>query len=124
MNLMARAYAKSNDELVKLLTKLHRAAKAQGAPIWQDIAERLERPSRSWAEVNLSRIARVAPKGATVIVPGKVLGAGALPHAVTVAAFAFSGSAATKIKAAGGSAVTIGELLDKSPKGSHVKIVA
>ncbi len=121
---MARAYAKSNDELVALLSKLHRAARAQGAPIWQDIAERLERPSRSWAEVNLSRIARVAPKGATVLVPGKVLGAGAITHAVTVAAFAFSGAAESKIKAAGGSALTIAQLVEKSPKGSNVKIVA
>lgn len=121
---MARKYPKSNDVLVALLADLRRAARNQRAPIWRDIAVRLERPSRSWAEVNLSRIARVAPKGATVVVPGKVLGSGALPHSVTVAAFAFSGSAKSKIQAAGGHALSIGELVEKAPKGSNIKIVA
>ena len=120
---MARAYAKSNDELITVLTGLRKAAKKESVPLWQDVAERLERPSRSWAEVNLSRIARVAPKGSTVIVAGKVLGSGALPHAVTVAAFSFSGSARTKIKAAGGEALSIPQLMKKVPAGSNVKIV-
>lgn len=121
---VARKYPKSNDELVALLANLRRAARKQQAPIWRDLAVRLERPSRSWAEVNLSRIARVAPKGATVVVPGKVLGSGALTHSVTVAAFAFSGSAKSKIKASGGQTLSIGELMEKAPKGSNIKIVA
>src|SRR6266545_3135948 len=88
---MAHHYAKSNDQLIAQLTALCKASRKQEAPIWGDLAERLRGPSRSWAEVNLSRIARVAPKGATIVVPGKVLGSGALPHAVTVAAVSFSG---------------------------------
>src|SRR6266571_2015129 len=117
---MARSYAKSNDELIALLARLREASRKEKVPLWRDVARRLEAPSRSWAEVNLSRIARVAPKGSTVLVPGKVLGSGAIPHAVTVAAFAFSGSARTKIKAAGGDALTIGELVARVPKGSQV----
>ena len=121
---MARVYAKSNDELIAVLTSLRKAAKKESAPLWQDLAERLERPARSWAEVNLSRISRVAPKGATVVVPGKVLGSGAIPHAVTVAAYSFSGSARAKIKAAGGEALSIPQLMKKAPAGSNVKIVS
>ena len=121
---MPRSYAKSNDELVALLTKLRASARTEKAPIWRDIARRLERPSRSWAEVNLSRIGRVAPKGATVVVPGKVLGSGAIPHAVTVAAYSFSGSARAKIKAAGGEALSIPQLMKKAPAGSNIKIVS
>ena len=120
---MPRGYAKSNDELIGVLTSLRKAAKKEEAPLWADLATRLERPARSWAEVNLSRIGRVASKGATIMVPGKVLGAGALPHAVTVAAFSFSGSARTKIKAAGGEALSIPQLMKKVPGGSNVKIV-
>jgi large subunit ribosomal protein L18e len=120
---MARGYAKSNDELIGVLTSLRKAAKREAAPLWDDLATRLEKPARSWAEVNLSRIGRVAPKGATIVVPGKVLGSGALPHAVTVAAFSFSGSARTKIKAAGGEALSIPQLMKKTPGGSKVKIV-
>jgi len=121
---MPRHYAKSNDQLIAQLTALRKASRKQEAPIWGDVAKRLQRPSRSWAEVNLSRIARVAPKGATIIVPGKVLGSGSLGHAVTVAAFAFSGSARAKIEAAGGKPLTILELLEKVPKGTGVAIVA
>jgi large subunit ribosomal protein L18e len=121
---MARAYAKSNDELIGVLAGLRKAAKKESAPLWQDIADRLEKPSRSWAEVNLSRISRVAPKGSTIVVPGKVLGSGSLPHAVTVAAYSFSGSARTKIKAAGGEALSIPQLMAKVPGGSNVKVVS
>ncbi len=121
---MAKPGPKSNDELVALLASLRKASRAQKAPIWSDVADRLQGPSKNWAEVNLSRLSRVAPKGATVLVPGKVLGAGAMGHAVTVAAFQFSASARDKISGAGGSPITIEELLRKSPKGSGVKIIA
>lgn len=121
---MARKAQKSNDELVALLIKLRKASRKEEAPIWLDLAERLEKPSRSHAEVNLSRIARVAPKGATIVVPGKVLGSGALLHSVTVAAFAFSGAARKKIEAAGGKSMSIPQLMEKAPKGTNVKIVS
>lgn len=121
---MARAYPKSNDELVALLGALHKASRKEKVGLWLDLAQRLERPSRSHAEVNLSRIARVAPKGSTIVVPGKVLGAGALTHAVTVAAFSFSGSARAKIEASGGQTLSIAQLIEKIPSGSKVKIVS
>jgi large subunit ribosomal protein L18e len=121
---MAKAGPKSNDELVALLSSLRKASRAQKAPIWGDVANRLQGPARTWAEVNVSRLARVAPQGATVVVPGKVLGSGALTHPITVAAFQFSSSASAKIRAAGGHPLTIAELMKKSPKGSGVKIVA
>lgn len=121
---MAKAAPKSNDELVALLGSLRKASRAQNVALWRDVADRLQGPSKNWAQVNVSRLARVAPKGSTVIVPGKVLGSGALGHPVTVAAFHFSSSAREKIAAAGGKPMTIGELVEKSPKGSGVKIVA
>lgn len=120
---MARLYAKSNDELVKVLTALRKAGAREKAPLWGAVAGRLGGPLRNHAEVNLSRIARVAPAGSVIVVPGKVLGAGAIPHAVTVAAFQFSLSARQKIEASGGKALSIGELIEKSPKGANVKIV-
>jgi large subunit ribosomal protein L18e len=121
---MGHAYAKSNDELIAVLASLRKASKKDGAPLWLDLARRLEAPSRSWAEVNLSRIGRVAPKGSTVVVPGKVLGSGSLGHAVTVGAYSFSESAKAKIKAAGGEALSIPQLMKKVPEGSNVKIVS
>jgi len=73
--------------------------------------------------VNVGRISRVAGGAAAVLVPGKVLGTGTLDKKVVVGAFSFSGSAKSKISAAGGSAISVEQLLKKYPKGRGVKLV-
>ncbi len=115
--------AKNNPELIKLLTELRIQAKKKNAPIWRDIAERLERPLRVWPEVNVSRIERYANEGDVIIVPGKVLGSGVLTKKVTVAAWKFSKGAKEKIESVGGKTMTIKELIKKNPKGSNVRIM-
>ena len=90
---------KTNPSILRLLDELRKASRENDARIWRDIAERLERPRRSYAEVNLSRINRYAEDGDTVLVPGKVLGAGRLEKRVTVAALAFSQKAFASIRA-------------------------
>jgi large subunit ribosomal protein L18e len=57
------------------------------------------------------------------VVPGKVLGAGAIEHPVNVAAFAFSEKAQSKILKAKGKCLTIPQLMEGNPKGSGVKII-
>jgi large subunit ribosomal protein L18e len=52
-----------------------------------------------------------------------VLGAGEIEHAVTVAAFAFSGKAKEKIIAARGKCLSFSDLIKKKPNGSNVKII-
>ena len=115
--------AKNNPELIKLLKELRIQAKEKDAPIWRDIAERLERPLRVWPEVNVSRIERYANEGETIVVPGKVLGSGTISKGVTVAAWKFSKSAKEKIEKAGGKTISIRELMKKNPKGSNVRIM-
>jgi large subunit ribosomal protein L18e len=73
--------------------------------------------------VNISRINRHTKAGDTVVVPGKVLGAGNLDHPVTVAAFKFSKQAKEKILKTGGACVTIEELIERNPKGSLVRVI-
>ncbi len=68
------------------------------------------------AEVNIGKIAKLTKKGDSVVVPGKVLGAGAIDHAVTIAAMGFSEAARQKIEAAGGKAIGIAELEDKKAR--------
>ena len=70
------------------------------------------------ATVNVGRIAKHTVKGDLAVVPGKVLGAGAIGHKVTVAALGFSASALKKIKGAGGKAIRIEEL--DSTKGAKI----
>ena len=114
---------KTDLSLIALINDLKAAERDTGAAIWRDIAVRLEKPRRNWAETNLSKLERYAEDGETVIVPGKVLAAGSISKKVTVAAFSFSAAAADAIKAAGGSVVSIQDLMAQNPKGSKVKIL-
>jgi large subunit ribosomal protein L18e len=102
---------------------LERAGKKHKAPIWKEASSLLSGPTLNAVEVNVGRISRIVGDGEAVFVPGKVLGTGVMGRKVTVGAFAFSGSAKSKIEASGGSALTIGEFLKKYPRGSGVKLV-
>lgn len=121
---VVRRTGPTNIVLRKLIRKLKKAANEHNAPIWDYVAELLGRPARKRVVVNVSRINRYAEVGETVIVPGKVLGAGTLEKPVNVAAFSFSFSAAEKIKQAGGRVMSIEDLLKENPKGSGVRVIA
>ncbi|MEM2419756.1 MAG: 50S ribosomal protein L18e [Candidatus Bathyarchaeia archaeon] len=113
----------TNPQLIELIRFLKKQSRKQKAPVWKAIAEKLATSRRRRIAVNISRINRYTGKNETVVVPGKVLGAGELNHPVTVAAFAFSETAKQKIKKARGKCLTITELVKKNPKGSKVKII-
>lgn len=112
-----------NPELVEVTRLLKTKTREFDAPIWRTLAERLEKPKHSRCAVNLSRINRYTKDGETVTVPGKVLGAGALDHKVSVAAFSFSEEARRKIEAAGGRCLTFSVLIKKNRKGTDLKII-
>jgi len=114
---------KSDPNLVALIDSLKKASRENGSEIWRDIAQRLEKPSRNWAEVNLSKLELFANEGDIIVVAGKVLGAGDLNKKLTVAAFKFSVSAAKKIEDAGGRKLTIPELAKESPSGRDIRIM-
>ncbi len=114
---------KTDPGLVSLIMDLKTWSRENKAPIWRDIAKRLEKPSRVWAEVNISRITYHVKKGETLIIPGKLLGAGDIDYPVTVATFKATDGARTKITEAGGTVITIPELVKKHPKGNGVRII-
>jgi large subunit ribosomal protein L18e len=122
-----RKAEKSNPQLTLLRETLKASAKAsareQQVGIWKDLARRLDAPSNNFAEVNLSRLNRYTTSGDVVLVPGKVLGAGLLDHPIFIGALAFSEKARSKILAADGNIVTIDEIIQRSPRGSNVKII-
>ncbi|MGI0053575.1 MAG: 50S ribosomal protein L18e [Thermoplasmata archaeon] len=119
---MLKTILKEDPELRHTLIALRRAARDHKAPVWGAVARGLARPRHRVIPVNLGHLDRLAPEGATVVVPGKVLAAGELRRPLTVAAFHFSAAARQKIHAAGGSALTIVELLKARPDGSGVRI--
>ena len=113
---------KTNEDLIGLIQQLKSESWKQNAPIWRDLAKRLEKPNRNWAEVNISHIKRYAKKNDTIVIPGKLLGAGYIDIPVTIAAFQTSANAREKITNAGGKYFTINELVKKNPKGTGIRI--
>lgn len=119
----ASVMSKTNPGLRILIQDLKKKSWENEAPIWRDIAQRLEKPTKARVTVNLSRIDRYANDGETILVPGKLLAAGALSKRVTVAAYAFSAAAVEKVQAAGGECVSIESLVESNPTGNKVRIL-
>ncbi|MFC6976136.1 50S ribosomal protein L18e [Halomicroarcula sp. GCM10025709] len=114
--------SKTNPRLSSLIADLKSAARSSGGAVWGDVAERLQKPRRTHAEVNLGRIERYAQEDETVVVPGKVLGSGVLQKDVTVAAVDFSGTAEKKIDQVG-EAVSLEQAIENNPDGSQVRVI-
>lgn len=115
--------SKSSPRLEGLIADLKSTARESGAGVWKDVADRLEKPRRTHAEVNLGRIDRYAREEETVVVPGKVLGSGVLTKDVTVAAVNFSGTAETKIQRTDGEPLSLEQALERNPEGSNVRVI-
>ncbi|MFP3173455.1 MAG: 50S ribosomal protein L18e [Vulcanisaeta sp.] len=113
----------TNEELRMLIRFLRRAANEYKAGIWDYVADLLEKPTRQRVEVNVGRINRLVNDGDVVVVPGKVLGHGALSKKVTIAAWSFSKGALDSIKKAGSEAISIPELVRRNNRGSNVKVI-
>ena len=120
---MAKRTGPTNIYLKELIETLKQKSNELNAPIWKEVAERLEGSRRRKAEVNLSDISKNAPDGGAVVVPGVVLGNGELTRSVSVAAWRFSSSAMEKIKKTKCKPITIEELMKINPKGSGVRIL-
>ena len=114
---------KTNPELVATIQTLRRAGWKNESPLWRLVAKSLEKPSRTWATVNVGHIARVAAQAQLVVVPGKVLGAGELAQKVDVAAWGFSDSAREKIHAVGGRCLSLSEAASANPSGTGAMVV-
>jgi large subunit ribosomal protein L18e len=120
---MSKIIDYKNPERVRLVEELNAVAREKNAAVWGAVAEQLARSGKNRCAVNIWRINKFTDKGDVVIVPGKILGDGAIDHKVSIAAFNVSASAKKKIESAGGSVMTIRELLKKNPEGSGIVVV-
>lgn len=120
---MVKRTGTTNPHLKNLIVELKKKAIVDSAPLWKRLATDLEKPTRNKRIVNLSRINRSAKENETVIVPGKVLGSGAIDHKVTVVAFAFSDGAVEKLKEQKCDMISISDFMNKNPKTSEVRII-
>ncbi len=108
----------SNYYVRKLARDLHQTKKR----IYRQISDKLMKPRRLKIEANLYRINKNTKKDEIIVVPGKVLGIGALDHKLTIACLHYSLSAKKKIESSGSKLISIEELLKQNPKGKNVKI--
>ena len=90
---------------------------------WVPLAHRISGPTRLHAACNLDEIDAHTKTGDTLLVPGKVLGTGALTKKVRVVALSFSAAALKKIKEIKGEAVTILAELEANPKAEGIKVL-
>lgn len=120
---MGKRISKTNPNLVGLIQRLKDASRTNEAPVWRDIAARLEGPQSNWAEVNVGKLDRYADQGDVIVVPGKLLGAGELAKKLTVASYRSSRQAKDKVENAGGTSMSLDQILAENPKGSKVKLM-
>ncbi len=120
---MAKRTGPTNPELQEIILELKKESTTKKAPIWDKVADDLEKPTRQRRIVNISKINRTTKPNETIIVPGKVLGSGILEHSVTIAAFSFSDSAKQTITNAKGKCLTIQELLKQNPNPKTIRII-
>jgi len=120
---MTKRTGPTNPTLKKLIEELKRKSLEENVKIWRRVAEILERPRRSRAEMNLKHIDGKVKEGEIIVVPGVVLSEGELTKKVTIAAWRFSAKAKEKIRKTGARAISIEELIKENPKGTNVKVM-
>ena len=106
-----------------LIESIKKAGIENNANIWRRLSTELSKANRNRVSVNLSHINRIAKAGDTIVVPGKVLGAGTLNQKLKIAAENFSESAREKITSTGGQCLSFDELIKINPKGKDVRIL-
>ena len=112
-----------NPVTARLAYKLHKAAGANKAPIWERLSREALKPGSARRTVNVKKLGRLTSSGQTVAVPGKVLGTGTISHPISVFSFSISAAAAEKITAAGGRILSHSDLVEAHPSGKEVFVV-
>jgi large subunit ribosomal protein L18e len=121
---MSVTIRKENPELARVIIELNRAAKAHKAPVWRAAADRLAQPRHQVFPLNVGHLERLAAAKETIVVPGKLLAEGNLTKALTIGAISYSSEARSKVQAAGGSALSISDLVKSHPDGKGVRLLA
>jgi large subunit ribosomal protein L18e len=115
---------KQNPELARVIIELEKAARAHKAPVWHAAAARLSRPRHQTFPLNVGQLERIAAAQETIVVPGKLLAEGRLTKPLTIGAVSYSAEARSKVHAAGGTALSIPELVKSHPSGKGVRLLA
>lgn len=108
---------KTNPTLVRLIEDCNSLAKKSN--FWKKVSKELSRATRRMRTINLDRLNKVTKPKETIVIPGKLLGLGALTHDLTIYAFKSTNSAKERVK----SLFSIQELIKKNPEGKGTRII-
>lgn len=120
---MPKPTGPTNPIIASLIEDIRNRGYKEKIPFLLKLADEMEKPRRTRAEVNLSTLNRICKENETVVIPGKLLSSGILKKPLKVAAASFSMSAIESIQKTGGKTLTIEELIKENPKGTNVRIV-
>ncbi len=109
-------------EKIKTLKVLKNAYRETKRPIWRAVYKVGEKNKPNHV-VNVSKLERLVPDGAYVIVLGRVLGGGSLTKKIHVGAFSYSKAGREKINKAGGEALLIDAFAEKYKDQGGIIIV-
>ncbi|MCR4335016.1 MAG: 50S ribosomal protein L18e [archaeon] len=120
---MRKTMAKKSTK--ELIVSLEKHGKKTKKKIWKSLAERLAKPTRIRAKVNVDKLNKLAKKqkGKIFVVPGKVLAMGVIDMQLNVACFEYSAKAKEKIESQKGKIISLTELIESKPKESEMVIV-
>ena len=121
--IMPKRTGPSDPNVVDLIHQLKKLSSESNVMLWKTVAEKLEKPRRQRASVNLSKINRYTKENEIALIPGTVLSAGKLDHPVTIAALKFSTTAKEKIEQSNCKWMSISDLIKSNPSGNKIKIL-
>lgn len=110
-----RMKKKTNPQLVKTILALKKTN--------PEYAKVLAYPRRKMLTVNVELLDKACKDGDKIIVPGKILGSGALTKKLKVVGFSITSEAQEKITKAKGEFVEILEEIKKNPKLNDLKLL-
>jgi len=114
-----RTGRKTNSELVETLDAIRKNKSWSGL----EVARYLSSASRKMPEMNLSKLSAHSEEGDSIILPGKVLGAGEIKHKMKVCAFKFSKQALDKLHEKKCETSLIIDEVNKNPKATGLRML-
>lgn len=98
------------------LDVLDKAQQEKRKPLYKRVRALVAVPARRRTDVDIFKISKETKEGDSVIVPGKVLGVGAMSHSVSIAALGFSATALKSLQDSNCKVITLKDALAANPR--------
>ncbi len=114
---------KESTVLKETVDELLKVSRESSSVFWRDVAKRINSRRKSYANVNVGKIDKIARDGDIIVVPGSLLGSGYFERKVTIAALRASRGAIQKLSESGAEFKSLVDVAHENPKGTGIRIV-